>query len=209
MPHPQSKRLRPDGRIRISCAALVRLQDADGRYLLGLNKNRLTQGREIYMPLGGALEFSAPDLLARFDAVPEAPGSNDLRLFLPEARIPEFRDWFLAREERETSPLRELVEELVDEFSVLDALAPDDVAIRLVQTYEGEAASGRRGVAGTWTHYLHEVFAVDVVKATKLRALLAVAPSSGLRWLTADEIARGRSGDGKAVDGGALVDAGE
>jgi hypothetical protein len=193
-------------RIRVSCAALCRIQDDAGRYLLGLNKNRLSQGREIYMPLGGALEFTAPDLLARFEATSEAPGSRDLRLFMPAARVPDFRAWFLARQERETSPLRELVEELVGEFAVLDALTADDVDIRLARTYEGEAASGRRGVAGTWTHYLHEVFQIDITNPPVLATLLAVPPASGLRWLSPHEIANHRTDDGIAIYGGALVD---
>lgn len=192
-------------RIRVSCAALCRVQDDAGRYLLGLNKNRLSQGREIYMPLGGALEFTAPDLLARFDATTESPGSRDLRLFMPTDRVPDFRAWFLARHERETSPLRELIEELVEEFAVLDALTAADVDIRLARTYEGEAASGRRGVAGTWTHYLHEVFQIRITNPRIMQTLLSVPPASGLRWITVKEIAEGRTGDGVAVDGSALT----
>ncbi len=192
-------------RQRVSCAALCRINDPDGRYLLGLNKNRLAQGREIYMPLGGALEFYAPDLLARFDATPEAPGSQDLRLFMPPAQIPAFRDWFLTRQQRETSPLRELTEELVDEFAVLSALAPSDISARYLRTYEGEATSGRSVSYGAWTRYLHEVFDITVVSPAVLRALLQVPPASGLRWFSEANIRRGVSDDGVAVDGGALL----
>lgn len=193
--------------LRVSCAALCRIQDADGRLLLGLNKNRLTQGREVYMPLGGALEFTAPDLPARFDATPEAPGSRDLRLFLPPVRLSDFRDWFLQRQERETSPYRELVEELVDEFAVLPTLAPEDVHICYRRTFEGEATSGRSGVRGAWTHYLHEVFDIEVVNVAHMAALCDVPAASGLRWMTPDEIARGQTDDGHAVDGSALMGA--
>jgi len=193
-------------RQRVSCAALCRINDADGRYLLGLNKNRLAQGREIYMPLGGALEYHAPDLLARFDATPEAPDSQDLRLFMAQTRIPAFRDWFLTRQERETSPLRELVEELVDEFAVLPALLPGDIAARYLRTYEGEATSGRSVSYGAWTHYLHEVFDISFVNPAVLDALLTVPPASGLRWVSEADIVRGASDDGTAVDGRALVE---
>lgn len=192
-------------RLRVSCAALCRIQDDAGRFLLGLNKNRLAQGREIYMPLGGALEYSAPDLLARFDATAEAPGSRDLRLFLPPARMSDFRVWFQRRQERETSPYRELVEELVQEFAVLPALAPGDVRTRYLRTYEGEASSGRSGVYGAWTHYLHEVFEIDIVNPAVRRVLRDVPAASGLRWVTRGEIERGITADDRAVDGSALT----
>lgn len=194
-----------DERQRVSCAALCRIHDADGRYLLGLNKNRLAQGREIYMPLGGALEFYAPDLPARFDATPEAPDSRDLRLFMPETRVELFRDWFLTRRERETTPLRELVEELVDEFAVLPALAAEDVAVRYLGTYEGEAVSGRSVSFGAWTHYLHEVFDIRFTNPAVYRALLSLPPSSGLRWVSEADMLRGVTDDGATVDGRALL----
>lgn len=194
-----------DARRRVSCAALCRIVDDDGRMLLGLNRNRLEQGRRIYMPLGGALEFTAPDLLQRFDATPELPDSHDLRLFMPERQLPAFRAWFLTRQERETSPFRELVEELVSEFAVLPSLALGDVEIAYVGTFEGEANSRRSSADGAWTYYLHEVFDVAVVNADVLARLLAVPLSSGLRWLARGEIARGTTHDGIAVDGGALA----
>lgn len=192
--------------LRVSCAALCRIQDDSGRLLLGLNRNRLTQGREIFMPLGGALEFTAPDLLARFDAVPEVPGSRDLRLFLPPRHLQAFRAWFLTRQQRELSPLRELAEELVNEFAVLPALVPADVTIRFRHTFEGEASSGRSGVQGAWTHYLHEVFDVAFVSAAWCERLRAVSPSTGLRWMTPDEIMSGVTADGIPLDGSVLVD---
>lgn len=194
---------------RVSCAALCRINDPDGRYLLGLNKNRLAQGREIYMPLGGALEYHASDLLTRFEASPEVPGSQDLRLFMPGSLLPAFRDWFLTRQERETSPLRELTEELVDEFSVLPTLRPEEVMARYLGTYEGEATSGRSMSYGAWTHYLHEVFDIRFVNETILQILLAVPPDSGLRWVNEADMLRGITEDGAAVDGRALLVMGE
>ena len=194
-----------ESRLRVSCAALCRICGPDGRYLLGLNKNRLAQGREVYMPLGGALEYHAPDLPARFDATPEAPENRDLRLFMPEARLPAFRDWFLTRQERETSPLRELAEELADEFAVLAALKAEDVAARYLGTYEGESTSGRSMSIGAWTHYLHEIFDITFINPAITRALLHVPPASGLRWVNEDEILRGVTEVGTAVDGRALL----
>lgn len=189
----------------MSCAALARLRDDNGRYLLGLNQNRLAQGRRVYLPLGGALQYDDPRLPERFDAISEAPGSRDLRLLMPTARLAAFRDWFLARQERETSVFRELREELVDEFRALPSLAPEQVAIRFAATYESEGVTDRSSSPGSRTYYLHEIFDVDVPDADMRATLRRVTPESGLRWLTPDDLRRGRADDGVPVDGRALL----
>ncbi|MFO7322193.1 MAG: hypothetical protein DIU68_010715 [Chloroflexota bacterium] len=193
------------GRLRISCAALARLRDDQGRYLLGLNLDRLRQGRSVYLPLGGALRYDDPRLPERFNAIPEEPGSFDLRLLVPRGRVRAFRDWFLTRTERETSVLRELHEELVDEFRVLPALEPGDAVERYAGFYEARGISDRRAAFGSRTLYLHEIYDVEIISATARATLASVTPDSGLRWFTRETLLRGYSEDGLPADGGALL----
>ena len=193
------------GRQRVSCAGLCRIRDAQGRYLLGLNVNRLAQGRRIFMPLGGALRYDNPDLLAYFDAVPEDATTRDLRLFINPVRLDDFRAWFRLRERREITSFRELQEELVDEFRALTSLSPEDTDITFVGTYEGEGLSERQGVNGVWTYYLHDLFEVSFA-ADVLALLSAVPPETGLRWFTDADLLRGAAEDGTPINARALLD---
>jgi hypothetical protein len=186
-------------RQRVSCAGLCRIKDGHGRYLLGLNRNRMEQGKSIYMPLGGALCYFAPDLLARFDAVPEDATSNDLRLFIDAGYLEEFRQWFLGREEREVSPYRELHEELVDEFAFLPALSPNDIVYSYARTVERVTTTLRSGVNGVMTHYFHDIYDVAFL-SPDVREILERAPlASGLRWFSNAEILRGTADDGALI----------
>lgn len=194
-----------DGRVRVSCAGLCRIRDDDGRYLLALNQNRLTRGVQVYTPLGGGLEYHAPDLLARFDAEPENPHGRELRLYLPLERFDAFRTWFLRRVERETDPFRELREELVDELGALDALGRADVAFEGVRVLDAERVTDRTGAEGLTTRYLLEIFDVRLESLT-VRAALDRLPADGaLRWITAAELDAGRTDDGGVVEASALL----
>jgi hypothetical protein len=195
-----------DGRVRVSCAGLCRIRDDDGRYLLALNHNRLTRGVQVYTPLGGGLEYHAPDLLARFDAEPENPQGRELRLYLPGERFPDFRTWFLRRVERETDPFRELREELVEELGVIDALRRADVAFEGVRVLDAERVTDRTGAQGLTTRYLLEVFDVRLVSLA-VQAALANLPTDGaLRWITRAELDAGKTDDGAAVEASALLE---
>jgi hypothetical protein len=194
-----------DGRVRVSCAGLCRIRDDEGRYLLALNHNRLTRGVRVYTPLGGGLEYHAPDLPARFDAEPENPDGRELRLYLPSARFAEFRAWFLRRIERETDPFRELREELVEELGAVEALRRSDVAFEGVQALDAERVTDRTGAEGLSTRYLLEVFDVRL-KSPEVRAALANLPADGaLRWITRAELDAGQTDDGAAVEASALL----
>src|SRR5688500_10118367 len=103
--------------IRISCNALCRIYDRERGFLLALNRNRLSQGKRIFMPLGGSLQCYIPHELAKLGVEwdsGETLDVQDLRFIMPDENIDRFRRWFLGREGREMSPFRELYEELVD-----------------------------------------------------------------------------------------------
>src|SRR5690606_26689416 len=139
----------PD-RIRVSCASLCRIEH-EGWFLLLLNADR--RRREIYSlsPIGGALTITSYDRLASFAAILETPQNDDLRLRLPRAKLPLFREWFYSGQGRERSPFRELREELVNEAGLLRTLAPDDVAWEHLWTVEEDAYTARSGQDGAFT----------------------------------------------------------
>lgn len=174
-------------RIRVSCASLCRIEH-EGWFLLLLNADRRRNGLYILAPIGGALTITAYDRLASFAAILETPENGDLRLSLPRARLPLFREWFYSGQGRERSPFRELREELVDETGLLPALAPDDVTWEHLWTVEEEGVTARGGQSGVFTHYFLEVFGVRFTNDAVLSALLAVPPESGARWVTRDQI---------------------
>lgn len=172
--------------IRVSCACLCRIEHA-GRFLLLLNANRRARGLYILSPVGGALVLFDQTLLETWGAVPETPGSHDLRLRLPEAALPVFRDWFYSRQGREQSPLRELQEELVDEAGLLSELRSAEVSARHLWTVEEEAPTMRKGQAGLLTHYFLEVFEIKFAPEVLAR-LAEVPPNSGAAWISVDQI---------------------
>ena len=196
---------RLDHKQRVSCAALCRIRDEQGRYLLGLNADRRAQGIEIYMPIGGALRWLDLTPLASFAAVPENAETHDLRLFIDPARIDRFRAWFLTRSGRETSPFRELREELVEEFAVLASLRPTDVRMDFAGIYEAEAITGRGASVGAPTRYFHDIFDVTFLIPAHRDALDAVSGETGLRWFDEAELRRGDTADHARLDGRALL----
>lgn len=195
-----------DDRVRVSCAALCRIQNEQGHYLLGLNRDRLTQGKRIYTPLGGALRYDDSALLEQFDAIPESATNQDLRLFIKAATLPAFKTWFNRREGRETSAFRELREELVEEFAVVSDLAPEDVTITFLHAYETRGITGRGASPGALTHYFHDIYAVTFVSPEVRAAVENAPPSSGLRWFSERQLNLEIIEDGALVDGRALVD---
>jgi len=177
-------------RIRVSCASLCRIEH-EGWFLLLLNADRRRRGLYVLSPVGGALSITAYDRLASFAAIFETPQNDDLRLTLPRAKLPDFREWFYSGQGRERSPFRELREELVDEAMLLPALAPEDVAWEHLWTAEEEAVTARGGQSGVFTHYFLEVFGVRFTNDAVLSALLAAPPESGARWVTREQIEEG------------------
>jgi len=190
----------PPGLLRVSCAALCRIEHA-GRLLLLLNSNRRRKGIYVLGPVGGALDVYDLDRMAAFGARLEDPARAELRLALPEAALPDFRRWFSTGAGRERSPFRELQEELVKEARLLPALNVDDVAIRPLWTHEHEALTSRTGQTGQRTHYFLEIYDVRVTTWTALAQLLEVPAGSGAAWVTLDQV-RERAVLTLDVDGG-------
>lgn len=177
--------------IRVSCAALCRIEHPGLGFFLLVNHNRRHKGLYILAPLGGALAFTDEAIVARFDAELENPGSADLRLRMPVEHLPAFSAWFAVRQGRETSPFRELREELVCESRLLSALEPDDVTCEHLWTVEREQFTARAGQTGLLTHYFLEIYAVRFLTAAALGQLIAAPRAEGACWLSAERIASG------------------
>ncbi|NDJ60796.1 MAG: hypothetical protein GYB67_06705 [Chloroflexi bacterium] len=192
-------------RQRVSCAALCEIRNARGDYLLALNQDRYLRGRYEYTPIGGALTYTSETFLDDFAAIPEKPETRDLRLFIEPARLHQFKMWFMQRTGRETSPFRELQEELVDELGLLDDLKPHDVLIRFRNFLFRERVTARTGVVGVNTHYFHEIYRVEFVSVPKWMKLTQCAADSRGRWVTRADIERGQTPDGIAVDAEILL----
>ena len=177
--------------LRISCAALCRIEHGD-RLLLLLNSNRRRKGIYVLGPVGGALDVYDLDPLAAWGARLEDPTRAELRLTLPEAALPDFRRWFYTGVGRERSPFRELQEELVTESGLLPGLTPDDVAIHLLWTHEREALTNRSGQTGLRTYYFLEVYEVRITAWSALAFLLEPPASSGAAWVTREQVQQRR-----------------
>lgn len=173
--------------VRISCAALCRIEHRD-QYFLMINRNRQQKGLPILTPVGGAIEATNPAVFASMNAIREDNANNDLRLHMDFERLPEFREWFYARQDRELSPFRELHEELVLETGILPQLHEQDVVCKLRTTVEDTRLTNRSGQTGIRTEYFWEIFDVEVVSLDALMRLIRTTPEQGAAWLTQTQI---------------------
>ncbi len=174
-------------RIRISCACLCRIEH-DGRYFLLLNASRRSRGIYVLAPVGGALSLYDLARLEEFDATFDDPSTRDLRLTMPVAALPAFRQWFYSGEGREQSPFRELQEELVEEAGLLPSLEAGELKWRLLWTAEDEGFTQRHGQTGMLTHYFLEIYDVCFSSSKACERLLAASPDSGGMWVTQEQI---------------------
>lgn len=120
--------------IRISCAALASIM-IDGKYLLLLNKRSYREGRIVYTPIGGALEYLPSgkafldNLGARYER--ETP---DLRFKMDSENLELFKFWFEKGIDRERDIVRELTEEMIEEENIFDTLNSNDYDISYLRT---------------------------------------------------------------------------
>jgi hypothetical protein len=146
--------------LRLSCAALARIE-IDGKLLFILNKNSVNVGKPTFGPLGGALEFSeaARPFLENLQSIFEK--GNDLRITIPSENVQTYLDWFYTRENRESSSLREVFEELVLEEKIVK-MQPEELDEIYVKTVEEDKISNRKGQEGVKTKAVYEIFTVTL-----------------------------------------------
>ncbi len=104
--------------VRVSAACLVRLKWGDRYVLMRYKKNNI-DGSPRFIPLGGALQHHC-SLQLREMGASDFENANDLRFTIPTLSLRAFANWFSLRIDRETTCVRELREELVQELKVLN-----------------------------------------------------------------------------------------
>ncbi|MFA4880379.1 MAG: hypothetical protein WC650_02040 [Candidatus Doudnabacteria bacterium] len=187
--------------VRVSSALFARIRDSQGRYALLVNKNRAKKGDILLTPIGGAIEATEEGLqslqqLLEIEKIAFEKG-NDLRFRMPGKKANEFRAWFLQRQQRETNPIREVVEELVDEAELLKKEDLGELQCDLVGFDTELEETTRIGQEGQMTLRLLEIFEAGL-KAEILTKLeeLSNQPNAVIYFATAEEIQAGQTNDG-------------
>jgi len=184
-----------DQKIRVSCSALARIV-IDGKYLLCVNHSSAAKGNTIYTPFGGATEYHTEALSflqglgCEFER--ETP---DLRFWMPESNLNEYLEWFNMKQGRETSIDRELMEELVEEEHIFDALGVSD----FTATYKTVIFD--KGVFNNVESYRYfEIYDVSFTPEKQAIIMdLLDQPDSKIKLVTAQEINAGRTSDGSEI----------
>lgn len=188
--------------MRISCAGLVRITDDKGRFAVLVHHKSSRPGSLSLSPIGGALKIK-PEGFSYLQAavldweVLELESGNDLRFIIQDNHANAIRDWFQARWGRETQPMRELIEELVQETRILTQNDLSNVRFRLAGFYQEELPSIQPKHKGVTTLRLIEVFDTICHPATVKKLLEAAeAPAPEIYFVTADEINTGHTAAG-------------
>jgi len=185
--------------MRFSFPALTRICDDEGNYLLILNQGRLERlNIRVYAPVGGALEATDRSYLTdNFGAIFE--NGNDLRLRVANKYVKEVIAWFKSRTYRETSSLREVYEELIEETKLLKRADLRGMRERYVVTVRHDEETVR-DVPEKQTIYLIEVYEVEL-PAGAMAKLKAAAQKSDpdVYFATEEEIRRGETNDGTKI----------
>lgn len=178
-------------KIRVSAANLVRI-DLDGKILVAFNKRRLKAGNKVYTPFGGALEFYEESRSFLDSLEVQYEKGRDLRFIISDEYLPNFEDWFRKQQGRETSPYRELSEELIDEEGALEELPESAVNLEYLTTTTQRAPTDRPGQEGMDTQRFFEVYRATFTPEYEelLRQALA-QPGTHLALVSEDEILNG------------------
>lgn len=175
--------------IRISCASLSSIV-IDDKYLLCLNKTSLKNGKYVYSPFGGAIEYEpkALEFLNGINAEFERK-TPDLRLRVDESDIPAFDMWFEQRKDREFGVDRELFEEIVEEENILTSLTPQDYNTEFIRLHKFTDVND-----GVTNYRFFEIFKVDFTKA-KLQELKSKIDNDKLILASLEDIRSGNISD--------------
>lgn len=183
--------------VRVSCCGLIRIEDAQGKLLLLVNKgtHKYEDGKRVLTPVGGAIELTPEGKveIERVLGITTFEQGDDMRFTMEGMHANVLRRWFLARKGRELHPLRELCEELIDEPPHL-LTHPDliDASAELRGYYSYIGPTVRSGYEGINTLSLNEIF--DVSISAEAEAQLHKASEQEEAWVhfvTEDEIRRG------------------
>ena len=184
--------------IRVSCAALARII-IDDKYLLCMNKNHAKNGRQVYTPFGGGLQYDNTSLpfLNSLDVVFERD-EPDLRFTFATKNLKTFENWFYKRTGRETIIDRELYEEIVEEEKLLNSLNSADYTSKFINTvvdiqkYDDKYADMKNAHT---THRYFEIYEVNFSDDIN-KQFIDKCINNSVALLSKEEIIRGISNDG-------------
>ncbi|MCR4313908.1 MAG: hypothetical protein NUV84_01525 [Candidatus Uhrbacteria bacterium] len=190
--------------VRVSTASLVIIRDSQGRYALLVNQNRAKKGEIVLTPVGGAIEATPEGLesLKQLLGLDEASFESgaDLRFTMSGSQANRYREWFLVGEQRESNPLREIQEELVDESGLLSEDDLSELEWRKKGYATELAQTTRKGQEGKQTLRLIEVFEVEINGETRQKLQdHAQLPKSLIRFVSENEIRNGKTIDGLEI----------
>jgi hypothetical protein len=182
------KELQMNDQVRVSIVCLCIIRNSQSEYLLGINVNRMRDHHRVLMPLGGAYAYEPNATVQDWIQSYETVDSRDLRFRTHPEHLCAIQSWFVSRKQRETTPLRELQEELVEEYCVLDVLASAQLEMKLLGLLQSVRVTDRVGSEGLLTHYFIELFEVRFVSPEVQGRVFGVAPDSGLYWVSEQTI---------------------
>lgn len=193
--------------MRVSCAALVLLKHPDGRFaLLGSRTKYAATGARVLTPIGGAIEITPTGKAYLVDSLGVYGDSfegNDLRFYLQEDRLNDFREWFLQGSGIELHPAqREFSEELgPDEHDILTPAEANRCNLTLRGRHELNQRSARRGQERVRTHYFLDFYSASFVPDGVMTKLIdaGARADSLLEFVHASEITQGRTGGGATI----------
>ncbi len=190
--------------MRISGTCFARIRDHHGRYGLLVNQSQLDRGNgRVLSPIGGAFELdvAGKQFLTKLGATDFEQGM-DLRCRVPNNQVPAVVEWFRRRIGRETSIMREMLEELVRETGVLVEQDLHDTRSRFDLFFQYEATTPRRDIPERLTTYLIEVFDVRMSPEAQSKLLYHQLLAPEDRWVyfvTKQEILNGVTHDGISI----------
>ena len=190
--------------VKVSTVGVARIVDDEGRYLLIRDiKDSEEEGETILSPVGGKLKINEAGrnkLSESFggDAV-KFKNEDDLKFKMEGEHGNKYLKWYLERNqnERETDPVREIIEELTEESNILEKGDLENINLNFM----GYKADLRQSThTGKSVLQLGEVFDVKLgPKAMEKLKILANEKGSGVYFVSADDIKLGQAGDGTRI----------
>lgn len=202
---------RPNGELRVSMSALLRLRRNDGTYALIRNRHRT----ENYSAIGGVFKMHFPrgrEQLEKFgfqeeNAINDDDVTRDLRGYSRRKHLKGIKSWFKGAEAgRETSReclVREIREELSEEFTIVPRKFPwNDLQFTRSHTAHTLKTFDLGSRILTQFQYF-EIHNIDTNQASiDLLKALCTYQGDDILWATKQDIIVGRDGERNCPIGG-------
>ena len=194
--------------VHINSAALCRIRDEQGRIVLLKNFGKAKKGETELSPVGGGIEADEKGMRhvqgllgIKKDAFKKG---NDLRFRMNGAHANDYVQWFLARQGRETNPLREVGEELVDETGILSKEDLKGLQCDFAGYETDVTQREKKDDSGPVTTVkILEIFDLALKPEVMEKIRKKSGPSSGIYFVDEEEIENRQTSDGVPISGSA------